>query len=163
MTRAINSSLLDVRRVSQVLERVSLIVDHVGKPPRYAAEPPIGVRAFIWSNQEKGRAAVLLVDCDQGASVTNSADWILPFLHRQHIGPRGILWRNVRWAYRDTMGAWDEITMIAFDGGNSAVVGFRPLGDRTQGAALEAVAAAGFHVDAHDRAHLRNTIRSAGH
>lgn len=53
---------------------------------------------------------------------------------------------------------WDQIVVTDFDGGNTAAIGFSPLGKRTELDALEAMRANGIVLDAHDRAHIRSVL-----
>ena len=141
------------------MDLIKLQVDQVGHTPRYAVRHDVfTAAAFVSYNLETGKAFVLMVDGNVGASITNAADTILPFIHRQHLGRRGFRWKDVRWIYRDTTGCWDEIKILAWEGGNTATVGFQSLSDRSEAAALAAAEELGFAFDAHDRAHLRNAI-----
>ncbi len=140
-------------------DRFLVLVDHVGSLPRYVPSGQAGTAYVSASyNLGAGTAAVIMVDGNEGASITNCAGALLPFIHRLHLGRRGVPWRNVTWVYRDSMGFWDEILMFAWDGGNQAQIGFRPLGDRSAHSVLARVAEAGFVLDGHDLAHLRNAI-----
>ena len=136
---------------------------HVGSTPTYAVQHnQFSAAVSVYYDLNTGRGVVLMVDGDYGASVTNSADKLIPFIHRLQLGRRGIPWKNVRWFYRDSDGNWDEIVVTAWDGTNEANIGFRPLGDRTLEAALAAAAESGFTLDAHERAHLQRAIKHAG-
>jgi len=143
-------------RVGQGHDRFRLSIDHLGAQIRYTADlSRISAHVFAHYNLVTGKAVVLMVDGDYGASLTNGADEIIPFIQRQHVGRRGIKWQDVRWIYRDSTGSWDEIVVSSYDGGNTASIFFAPLGERTERAALEATAAAGIILDGHDRAHIR--------
>lgn len=143
-------------RVGQGHDRFRLTIDHLGAPIRYTADiKQISAHVFAHYNLTTGKAVVLMVNGGYGASLTNGADEIIPFIQRQHVGRRGIKWKDVRWIYRDSMGAWDEIVVSSYEGGNTASIFFAPVGNRTERAALEATAAAGIILDGHDRAHIR--------
>ena len=143
-------------RVGQGHDRFRLTIDHLGAPIRYSADiTQISAHVFAHYNLTTGKAVVLMVNGGYGASLTNGADEIIPFIQRQHVGRRGIKWKDVRWIYRDSMGAWDEIVVSSYEGGNTASIFFAPVGNRTERAALEATAAAGIILDGHDRAHIR--------
>lgn len=143
-------------RVGQGHDRFRLTIDHLGAPIRYSADiTQISAHVFAHYNLTTGKAGVLMVNGGYGASLTNGADEIIPFIQRQHVGRRGIKWKDVRWIYRDSMGAWDEIVVSSYEGGNTASIFFAPVGNRTERAALEATAAAGIILDGHDRAHIR--------
>lgn len=143
-------------RVGQGHDRFRLSIDHLGAQIRYTTDPKqISAHVFAHYNATTGKAVVLMVDGGYGASLTNGADEIIPFIQRQHVGRRGIKWKDVRWIFCDSLGAWDEIVVSSYEGGNTASIFFAPVGNRTEGAALEATAAAGIILDGHDRAHIR--------
>ncbi len=146
-------------RVGQGADRFRLAIDHAGADIRYVPDgKQVTAHVFAHYNLKSGRAVVLMVSGPFGASVTNTADRIIPFIQRQHIGRRGIRWKDVTWVYRDTDKAWDRIIVTDFDGGKYASVGFEPLGERAERDALEAVAEAGIVLDGHDRAHIRRVL-----
>ena len=143
--------------------RFKLEMPHVGSSPSYAVQHNKFTAAVsVLYDMNTGKGLVLMVDGDHGASVTNSAGKLIPFIHRLHLGCRGIQWRNVRWLYRDSEGNWDEIVVATWDGSNEANIGFRTLGDRTIEAALATASKCGFPLDAHERAHLQRAIKHAG-
>ena len=116
-------------RVGQGADRFRLAIDHAGADIRYVPDgKQVTAHVFAHYNLKSGRAVVLMVSGPFGASVTNTADRIIPFIQRQHIGRRGIRWKDVTWVYRDTDKAWDRIIVTDFDGGKYASVGFAPLG-----------------------------------
>lgn len=163
MCNRCNSSNIfaNATRVGQGADRFRLTIDHLGAPIRYTVDlKQISAHVFAHYNLTTGKAVVLMVDGNYGASITNAAAEIVPFIQRQHVGRRGIKWKDVRWIYRDTLGSWDEILVNAYEGGNTASIAFSPLGDRTPRAALEAVAVQGIVLDGHDRQHLQNSITS---
>lgn len=146
-------------RVGQGADRFRLAIDHAGADIRYVPDgKQVTAHVFAHYNLKSGRAVVLMVSGPFGASVTNTADRIIPFIQRQHIGRRGIRWKDVTWVYRDTDKAWDRIIVTDFDGGKYASVGFAPLGERAERDALEVVAEAGIVLDGHDRAHIRRVL-----
>ena len=151
--------LANIDRVGQGVDRFRLAIDHAGADIRYVPDgKQVSAHVFAHYNLKSGRAVVLMVSGHYGASVTNTADRIIPFVQRQHIGRRGIRWKDVTWVYRDTDKAWDRIVVTDFEGGKYASVGFAPLGERAERDALEAVAEAGIVLDAHDRAHIRRVL-----
>lgn len=146
----------NANRVGQGHDRFRLTVDRLGADVRYAIDlRQISAHVFAYYNLATGKAVVLMVDGSYGASLTNAADEIIPFIQREHVGRRGIKWKDVRWIYCDSTGAWDEIVVSSYEGGNTASIFFAPLGDRTERAALEATAATGIILDGHDRSHIR--------
>ncbi len=147
----------------QGVDRFKIVVSHVGRVPIYAVTGDVFTAAvFVYHDFNTGKAVVLMVDGNHGASITNSAAEIIAFVQRLHIGRRGIRWRNVRWLYRDSSGyQWDEIVVTEWDGTNAAQVGFKPLANRTLDAALAVAEEAGFLLDAHERAHLQRTVENA--
>lgn len=147
--------------LTQGQDRIKLVVDNMSRPPVYAISGPGGVFVFIWYDTATKRGVVLMVDGNHGASITNAADKLIPFIHRDYFGRRGIHWGDVRWLYRDSMGAWDEILVTSYHGENLAGVAFRPLADRTLDSAFAVLVEQGFLVDAHDRAHISNAINRA--
>lgn len=151
--------LANIDRVGQGADRFRLAIDHAGADIRYVPDgKQVSAHVFVHYNLKSGRAVVLMVSGHYGASVTNTVDRIIPFVQRQHIGRRGIRWKDVTWVYRDTDKAWDRIVVMDFEGGKYASVGFAPLGERAERDALEAVAEAGIVLDAHDRAHIRRVL-----
>lgn len=151
--------LANIDRVGQGADRFRLAIDHAGADIRYVPDgKQVSAHVFAHYNLKSGRAVVLMVSGHYGASVTNTVDRIIPFVQRQHIGRRGIRWKDVTWVYRDTDKAWDRIVVTDFEGGKYASVGFAPLGERAERDALEAVAEAGIVLDAHDRAHIRRVL-----
>lgn len=140
----------------QGCDQAMLAVEHVGRRPAYAATAE-RTTAFMSAHYDMrtGLAVVLLVDCGYGASVTNSACELLPFIQAHHIGRRGIPWENVKWLYRDSMGAWDEIVPLGEWNPRAVAVDFRPLGERTLGDVLAQVAARGMPLAEADVAAIR--------
>lgn len=129
----------------QGCQQVMLVVEGAGKAPAYAtSRDHVSAFVSIHCDLNTGLAVVLLVDMDHGASVTNSASELLPFIQKYHIGCRGIRWRNVKWIYRDSMGAWDEIVPACQEWDHKTVaVEFRPLGKRTFGDAVAEIVTRG--------------------
>lgn len=158
--RANGSDLLaNTDRVGLGHDRFRLLVPHVGAPVTYAQDHrKASAHVFAHYNLNTGQSLVLIVDGNHGASVTNYAGELIAFIQREHVGRRGIKWRNTRWVYRDSSGAWDEIVVTAFGGGTQADVGFAPLGDRSSDAVQAAAAAIGIRFDSHDWAHIRLAI-----
>lgn len=151
--------LANIDRVGQGADRFRLAIDHAGADIRYVPDgKQVSAHVFVHYNLKSGRAVVLMVSGHYGASVTNTVDRIIPFVQRQHIGRRGIRWKDVTWVYRDTDKAWDRIVVTDFEGGKYASVGFAPLGERAERDALEVVAEAGIVLDGHDRAHIRRVL-----
>lgn len=146
-------------RVGQGADRFRLAIDHAGGSIRYVPDGnQVSAHVFAHYNLNTGRAVVLMIAGTFGASITNAADRIIPFIQRQHIGRRGIRWKDVMWIYLDTMKAWDQILVTDFDGGTHAAIGFAPLGNRTELDAMTAMSTAGIVLDSHDLAHIRRVL-----
>ncbi len=146
----------------QGVERIKVDLAHVGAKPDYSAvQHHFTAAVFVYYDLNTGKAVVLMVNGNIGPTVTNAADQIIPFIHRQHLGRRGIKWANVRWLYRDSDGDWDEIVVTEWHGTNTATVGYKVLGDRSIEAMFDTVRECGFELDSHNRAHLHNAIRHA--
>lgn len=149
----------NTNRVGQGADRFRLAIDHAGGTIRYVPDGnQVSAHVFAHYNLNTGRAVVLMIAGSFGTSITNAADRIIPFIQRQHIGRRGIRWKDVTWIYRDTMMAWDQILVTGFDGGNHAAVGFAPLGKRTDQDAMAALTANGIVLDGHDLAHIQRAL-----
>ena len=107
---SIPESLLLAVPLRQSFSRFSLVIDHVGLPPRLALPEAATASVLAWSDTDTGKAVALIVDRDTaGPSVTNCAGEIIAFIQRNTFGPLNIKWREVRWIYLDTMGKWDEL------------------------------------------------------
>lgn len=147
----------------QGADRFRLEVPSVTRHPGYAQCHNLFSAAVIAKyDLNSGQAIVLMINGNCGASITNSADQLIPFIHRLHLGRRGIKWKDVRWLYRDSEGCWDEIVVTDWDGGNHAEISFRPLGNRSWDAVTAAALEAGFLMDdTHDNAHVMVAIRDA--
>lgn len=125
-----------------------LVVKHAGAIPRHGrADGRATADVAILYGQE-GKVVVLMVDGDYGASITNCAEELLNFLFGMHLAPHDIDLSEVRWIYRDTDGAWDEILPTATPGLNITSVNFRPLAGRTQIDAMNCIRAEGIELDA---------------
>lgn len=147
---------------NQGIDRVKIDLAHVGAKPSYSlAHDRFTAAVFVHYDWTSGNAVVIMVNGNIGPTITNAADQIIPFIHRQHIGRRGIKWANVRWLYRDSDGDWDEIVVTEWHGTNAATVGFKVLGDRSIDAMFNAARESGFQFNAHERAHLHNAIQHA--
>ena len=135
---SVPESLLLSVPLRQSFERLSLVIDHIGLPPRLAPPEAATASVLAWSDADTGKAIALIVDHDAvGPSVTNCAGEIVAFVQRHTFGPHDIKWREVRWVYLDTMGKWDELVPLSYEGGNSAVVGFKPLAKRDMASFLD--------------------------
>lgn len=147
---------------NQGIDRVKIDLAHVGAKPRYSlTHDRFTAAVFVHYDWTSGNAVVIMVNGNIGPTITNAADQIIPFIQRQHIGRRGIRWKNVRWLYRDSDGNWDEIVVNDWDGTNAATVGFKVLGDRSIDAVINALRECGFQFNAHERTHLHNAIQHA--
>ena len=147
---------------NQGSERIKIDLDHIGAKINYSITyDRFTAAAFIYYDMCAGNAVVIMVNGNLGPTITNAADQIIPFIHRQHLGRRGIPWKNVRFLYLDSEGHWDEIVVTSWAGAARAGIGFKALGDRTIEAMLAAARDSGFELDAHERAHLRNAINDA--
>ena len=140
-----------------------IVLDNACARVRFCASPlEEGARAFVWYVER--RAAVLLVDMRQGncgTSVTNAVGKFVAFVQRQEIGRRGIAWEDVRWFYRDSEGAFDEIVPLQFDGLYDARVALRPCGERSLADMFEQLGESSLMPEEHQRQHLRTAIELA--
>ena len=143
------------------MDRTKIVVPYIGATPHYATTEDFSAAAFIFINKETHKAAVVLVDGNHGATITNAADELIPFLQRQHIGRRGIRWSDVSYLYRDSYGAWDQIVLRSFDGSRYADIAFRTLGDRSMAAAFRTLKEWGFALDTHAKKHITNACKAA--
>lgn len=149
---SIPDSLLASVPLQQSFDRFSIVIDHVGLLPRLALPEAATASVLAWADKDTGKAIALIIDHDAiGPSVTNCAGEALAFIQREHFGRRDIRFGNVRWVYLDTAGKWDEILSLHYDGGNSAVVGFKPLEKRDMDSFLALLEASGFPVDSETR------------
>lgn len=78
------------------------------------------------------QAVVAIRDLDEGKSVTNDAERVVRFLHKQGMLPPGR-----RLIYQDTMGRWDELE----HDGAGRFTGFHPIGKETIEGALSHIGA----------------------
>jgi hypothetical protein len=159
MLEIIKSIMADMKP-NQGCARFAINLTHVlDKPtPIHAQKMKASAHVFLFYDTQALKAVVVMADGNTGTSITNGADTLLPFIHREHLSMRNIPWRNVRWIYRDTEGLWSEIVMNAYLSSNVASVGFKPAGNSTESAMYDILSNEGFTIDGHDRAHIRNTL-----
>ena len=143
------------------MERAMIVVPYMGAAPHYATSEEFSAAAFIFYNHSARKAAVVLVDGNHGASITNAADELIPYLQRQHIGRHNIRWSDVSFIYRDSFGAWDQIILHSYAGGRYADIDFRTLGDRSMAAAMRTLKEWGFALDSHAKKHISNACKAA--
>ncbi len=154
-------NLMATVRKGQGCARFSILVEYAGRLPAYVTDTraPATARVFVFYDLAACRAAVLMIDGNHLASITNAASEILPFIHRDQLARRGVRWKDTVWCYRDTTGAWDQLFVDSWRGGTSAAISFRPLGERGMDDAIALLAKHGFQVDSHDIQHIRLAIR----
>lgn len=154
------SGLLEnIGRAGQGADVFRLSIPYLGGPISYAtSDAHTTAHVFAHYNLNTGKAAVLMVDAQNGVSITNAADVIIPFIQRQHIGRRGIKLHHTRWFYRDSMKSWSEIIVADYAGGNTTTVRFSPLPEDSEGAALQAATDCGIVFGWYDLRHIRRVL-----
>jgi hypothetical protein len=130
-------------------EEIALKVDYVGQRPRIANCDDVGLCVFVWRSSQDRCAAVLMIDKDNGASITNAANEIIKFVQEWRLRPHGISWERIRWVYRDTMEKWDELE-VSNTAAHGVGMTVRTLGARTVADAISTIESVGFVVDSHD-------------
>lgn len=139
--------------------RVAIDIDNLTSRPRYAANGlTASIYAHLFYDRTQKMALGVLIDGNRGASITNCADRLLPFLIRAHLTKMGILWSESKWIYRDTLSSWSEIKVFDWDGSNFATVGIQKLLDDSEAGAMSQAASYGFSLSSEDRRHLALAI-----
>lgn len=93
--------------------------------------------AHILFRQSDQSALVIMIDRDQGATVTNGAEKLCEAVATLLRTAYQIQPQNIEWIYRDTMGLWDKILPKIDERLHCLNVRFAPLGNRSPGACSE--------------------------
>lgn len=137
---------------AEVVKTCSVIVRHSGaaasKGPDYGRA---SARVAILRHVSTGEMMVLMTDGHFWASITNSAEEIVGYVVANILNPRGVEAIQVRWIYRDSAGAWDEMLPSK---GSTTSIRFAPLGMRTLEDVRAALASAGLQLSEADRARV---------
>lgn len=142
--------------LGQGCDHVTLCVEGAGRCPVFPMyDDQASALVSIHYDTNTSIAVVLMVDTDHGASVTNSAGELLSFIQKNLLDPRGIEWGSVKWAYRDSMGRWDEIVPLSGWRSHTVGVGFKPLGRHAIDDALALIVARGMPLIEEDVASLK--------
>ena len=137
---------------AEVVKTCSVVVHHSGAAASKGADyGRASARVAILRHIGTGAMMVLMTDGHFGASITNSAEEIVGYVVANILNPRGVLARQVRWIYRDSAGAWDEMRPSK---GTTVSIRFAPLGMRTLEDVRAALASAGLQLSEADRARV---------
>lgn len=137
---------------AEVVKTCSVVVRHSGAAAYEGADyGRASARVAILRHVDTGEMIVLMTDGQFGSSITNSAEDIVAYVVTNVLSPRGVEARQVRWIFRDSAGAWDE--MLPSQGGTSSIR-FSPLGMRSLNDVRSALANAGLQLSDADRIHV---------
>ena len=137
---------------AEVVETCSVVVRHSGAAASKGADyGRASARVAILRHVRTGAMMVLMTDGHFGASITNSAEEIVGYVVANILNPCGVGAGQVRWVYRDSTGAWDEM-LPSKDA--KASIRFVPLGMRTMHDVRAALAGAGLQLSEADRARV---------
>lgn len=135
-----------------------MVVRHVGATPIYGTEGGAASANVALLNGRDGRVVVLMTDGGQGCSITNAAPQLIGVLYHQQLQGRGVALEDVRWIYRDSEGAWDEIIPVLVHGTSVQAVDYRVLGARQPADMWAALASEGVCLSADERARLDDSL-----
>jgi len=97
----------NVHTMSYAIQFLCYHIPHVGNLI-HRVDPssvvPVSVEVFAFTDTATHSAVVVLVDQNQGASITNCCDELLPRIYQDVLAICQS--RDIRWLYRDTLGDW---------------------------------------------------------